>query len=559
MGRINLFFALLFFLGGSLLFRLFEKQVIEYSQYAKAAEAQSVGETVVQASRGRIFLKDKDGKLLPLAVSQWKYQLLVSPRQVKNKRVLSEKLSADLGGTPSANDIFKLIDNDNVYVPAIVKGLEAALAEKITANDYVGVFLVPQLVRVYPEGASLASQTLGFIGADGQGKYGVEAVYDDVLRGNSGLQRTKRDSLGRLIDILGGKQSEPGADVVLTLDHNLQFIVETKLKEALSKYGAEAGSIVVMNPKDGAILAAAGQPNFDPNAFFQLRGEEQYKFLLPAASHVYEPGSVFKPLTMAMALELKLVEPGTTETFGGSVTVLDKTITNADNKVFGKETMTQVLENSDNVAMVWLSSKIGSDKEREFFEKYGFGKKSGVDIVGEQSGRLPPKEEWNDLLRSTAAFGQGLSANVIQLATAYSVLANGGSLVTPHFAEKTVVASNAEAFNFPNRGQVLSAETTKKVRDMMVAVVENGHGKRAKVSGVRIGGKTGTAQVADPEGGYFEDRHIGTFAGLFPADEPKFVMVVRLDNPKTVRFAESSAAPTFGEIANWMTNYYGLR
>ena len=557
-GRIFVVFGLAFFLMGSVLFRLFEKQVLEHQDFVKAAETQSTATTATPAPRGKIYAKDKDGQLYPLAISQWRYQLLVSPRQVKNKEKLADALADDLPELKES-EIFSKINNDKLYVPPLLKGLDEIKAQAITKKRYAGVFVVPELARVYPEGDKVAPQVLGFVGADGLGKYGVEAVHDDTLRGKSGSTKAKRDSLGRLIDILSTEKSQPGSDVVLTIDYNLQFVVETKLREALEKFQADAGSIVVMEPKSGAIMAIAGQPNFDPNNFSSLKGDELFKFLLPAASNVYEPGSVFKPLTMAAAIDQKLVEPETTNVFGKSVKVRDREIFNAEFKTYGKETMTQVLENSDNVAMVWISSLLGADKEREYFEKFGFGQKSSLDIIGEQAGRLPPKKEWNDVLRSTAAFGQGVSSTTVQLAAAYSVIANGGSLVTPHVAEKAIRNEEVQKFEHPSRGQVISPETAAKVRQMLLSVVENGHGKRARVAGVKVGGKTGTAEVPNPQGGYFEDRHIGTFAGMFPVDDPKVVMVVRLDNPKTVAFAESSAAPTFGEIANWLVNYLQLR
>lgn len=556
--RVAVIFVLLFFAGGAVIFRLFEKQVMEHGQYAQASESQSTGESTIPASRGKIFAKDRDKSLVHLAVSEWRYDLVVSPRQVKNKKTLSEELSRVYPAL-TAPAILELIDNDKVYIPPIAKSLSTDEAEKVKKEGFAGVFAVPRLVRVYPEGAAIAAQALGFVGADGEGKYGVESIYDAILRGQAGVETQKQDSLGRLIDILSAKQSEAGADLVLTLDYNLQFVAETKLKEALEKYKAESGSIVVMEPKTGAILALAGQPTFDPNTYSTLRGIEQTRFLVPAISDVYEPGSVMKPITMSVALDMGVVAPETTETFGKSVTILGETIMNAEEEAFGRENMTQVLENSDNIAMVWLSEKIGAKTEREFFEKYGFGVESEIDLVGEQAGRLPPEKEWNDLLRSTAAFGQGVSVNVVQLAAAYSVIANGGSLVRPHVAEKVIQGSKVTALDFPSRHQVIKSETAKQVREMLSSVVVNGHGKRAAIQGVRVGGKTGTAEVPNPAGGYHEDQHIGTFAGLFPVDDPKFVMVVRLNDPKTVKFAESSAAPTFGEIANWMATYFQLR
>jgi cell division protein FtsI/penicillin-binding protein 2 len=209
--------------------------------------------------------------------------------------------------------------------------------------------------------------------------------------------------------------------------------------------------------------------------------------------------------------------------------------------------------------MTWISSLVGAKTEREYYTKFGFGTKSGIDIVGESAGSLQDEKQWNDLLRSTAAFGQGVSVSLVQLAAAYSAVANGGTLITPHLADKTLDGDKATVLDYPTRGQVIKPETAKAVQTMLEDVVLYGHGKKAKVAGVRVGGKTGTAQVPDPHGGYYTDKTIGTFAGMFPLDDPKFVMVVRLDDPKTVNFAESSAAPTFGEIAEWMANYYQLR
>lgn len=556
--RLIIVFGLVFFLMGSVLFRLFEKQVIEHDDFVKAAESQSTATSTLPAPRGKIYAQDKDGQLYPLAVSQWQYQLLVSPRQVKDKAKLATALAEDLPQL-KRDEVYEKINSDKLYVPPLLKGLDEETAQKIAGSRYAGVFVQPELARVYPEGDKIAPQVLGFVGADGSGKYGVESVYDNLLRGQGGSTKAKRDSLGRLIDILSTDKSIAGKDAVLTIDYNLQFTVETKLRESLEKFQAEAGSIVVMNPKTGAVLAIAGSPSFDPNAFSQLKGDEQFRFLSPAASNIYEPGSVFKPLTMAAAIDQKLVEPNTENVFGKSVVVKDREIFNAEFKTYGRETMRQVLENSDNVAMVWISSLLGSEKEREYFEKFGFGKKTGIDLIGEQSGRLAPIKEWNDVLRSTAAFGQGVSVTTLQLAAAYSALVNGGTLVTPHLLDKELVGEKSTKAEYQSRGQVISAETSAKIREMLVGVVENGHGKRAKVAGVKVGGKTGTAQVPNPAGGYYEDRHIGTFTGMFPADDPQIVMVVRLDNPKTVQFAESSAAPTFGEIAAWIVNYLQLR
>ena len=555
--RTGVLFLVMFFAGGVISFALFQKQVLEHDQYAATSLAQSVSQTDIPAQRGRIFAKDRDKTLVNLAVSEWRYNLVITPQLIKDKQKFADLLSSDYPKMKS-NDIFAKADSDKVFV-ILTKGLTIDEADKISKQNYRGVSLVPQLVRSYSEGDAIAAQVLGFVGADGEGKYGVEGARDDILRGKAGSEQQKKDSFGQLIDVLGGKDSTPGQDLVLTIDYNLQYTVESKLKESIDKYKADSGSIIVMDPKTGAILAMAGQPTFDPNNFSLVPSDQQSRFLSPAVSNAYEPGSAMKPIMMAVALDSGKVTPETTNVFGPSVTVLGKVITNAEGKVYGKENMAQVLENSDNVAMTWISSLVGAKTQREYYTKFGFGAKSGVDLVGESAGSLQDEKEWNDLLRSTAAFGQGVSVSLLQLATAYSVVGNGGTLVAPHLAEKTLVGDKVTVIEYITRGQVIKPETAKQVQLMLENVVLNGHGKRAKVAGVRVGGKTGTAQVPDPKGGYYSDRTVGTFAGMFPIEDPRFVMAVRLDNPKTVNFAESSAAPTFGEIAEWMANYYQLR
>ena len=547
------------FLLGVTWFRLFEKQVLEHQQYQEASKSQSTSTQFEPAARGRIFLTDRSGELHPVAFSLWRYELLVSPRQVKNKTRLAKELSDSLPNLKK-DEVLALINNDKVYIPPLMKNIEEESAHRLQSKNLAGVFLNPQLVRYYPEGAAILSQTLGFVGADSQGKYGLEAAFNESLRGQSGNAAVKKDSFGRLIDVLASSAPLPGADLVLTIDYNLQFQVETKLQEAIATYQADRGTIVVLDPTNGAVLALASAPSFDPNKFFELSGDQQRLFLNPATSEVYEPGSVFKPLTMAAALDAQVVTPETTNIFGQSVTVGGYQIFNAEKKVFGRQNMSQVLENSDNVAMTWVASLLGSERQRDYLTKFGFGQKTKIDLAGEITGRLPAVKDWNDLLRSTAAFGQGISMTPIQLASSYATLVNGGRLTRPHLLKELRGGeTRPEPANPATGEQVIKPETSLIIRTMLQGVVERGHGKRAAIKGVTVGGKTGTAEVPNPAGGYFEDRHNGTFTGFFPVENPKFVMLVKLDNPKTVKFAESSAAPTFAAIGEWMATYYQLR
>jgi len=556
--RIVLIFAVLVVGFGGLVSRLFQKQVLEHNQYSAIAAAQSISTRVELADRGEILATDKEGKTYPLAASVWTYYVAVSPRAISNKEALSKLLAADLPSL-TAEDIFNQINSDKVYVPPIISGLDEETANRIQEKNYRGVYVGAELSRQYPDADGIAPQVIGFVGADGQGKYGLEAYYDDLLRGKTGLAQARRDSLGHLLDILGETKPVNGKQIVLSLDYNLQYFVEGKLKEALETYQADEGQVIILNPKNGEILALAGLPKYDPNKYNEVPVEQQGVFLVSASNKPYESGSVFKPIVMSAALNEGLVTPETTNVFSGITKILDREIHNVDDKAYGKETMSQVLENSDNVAMTWIASLLGSEKEREYLARFGFGEKTGIDLAGESRGSLQAPNEWNEVLRSTAAFGQGISVTLIQLASAYAAIANGGELVTPHLARSAIGEGKTEELDWPTRGAVIKSETAAQIREMLGSVVEKGHGKRARIDGVKVGGKTGTAQVPSPTGGYYPDRHIGSFAGMFPLDDPQFVMVVRLDNPKTVQYAESSAAPVFGEIGAWMAQYYGLR
>lgn len=561
--RTTVLFLLFFFISGLFLFSLFQHQVLDHDQYVAAAQAQSTSTTQQPAQRGQILAQDKDGKTFSLAISDWQYDLEISPSQVKDKQKLLDLLKQDI---PSLNEaeVMAKINNNNIYVPPVVTGLDAATAQKISTaggTGYSGVFIIPKLVRIYPDGSNIAPQVLGFVGSDGQGKYGIESSQDAQLQGSSGDQTSKLDSLGHLISVLGRSQPQPGKDVVLTIDYNLQYTVEQKLHQAIDKYKADSGSVIVLDPNTGAVLADAGDPSYDPNNISSLTGADLYKLNDPNISNTYEPGSVVKPITMAMALETGVVTPDTTHNAGGSVTVDGHEIKNALNKNFGTENMSQIIQNSDNVQMVWISGLIGLDKHFEYLQKFGFGKKTGANIDGEQAGYLPPKKNWNKTLEATSAFGQGISTTLLQLAVDYSVIANGGHIITPSYVAKYIDSDGTEEkVTLPAQGdQIISADTAAKVKAMLIDTVNLGEGHAAKVQGISVGGKTGTAQVPDDKGGYDPNKTIGSFIGMFPADNPKFVLAVRINNPKAVNFAESSAAPTFGEIATWMTNYYGLR
>jgi cell division protein FtsI/penicillin-binding protein 2 len=374
--------------------------------------------------------------------------------------------------------------------------------------------------------------------------------------GSSGFVQSYHDLTGRdLVDsekVLS--QVQQGVNLYLTIDRAVQYFVEEKLKNAVEEFQAEGGSVIVMNPKTGEIVAMANYPNYNPNEYFKV--EKYENFNNASVAHFWEPGSVFKPLTMAMAIDLDLVTPDTAEEFGASIKVLDREIFNSEKRPYGRETMTQVLENSDNVGMVWVGQKLGKDNFYDYLYKMGFGDATGIDLSSESPGQVVDKSLVSEVDLATMTFGQGIAVTPIQMVTAVGAIANGGYLMKPYVVDKIkTVDGNEVKVNPEVVRSVLKPSTANSISAMMVSVVENGHGKQAGVDGYYVAGKTGTAQVPI-NGVYDSNKSIGSFVGFAPAFDPRFVMLVKIDIPKTTEWAESSAAPVFGEIAQFLLNYY---
>jgi len=565
--RIRILSVLVTVAGVILVGRYLQKAVFEHGTYRALANKQYLEERDIPARRGTIYATDKEGdsfadKTLayyPLALDTLKYSVWVVPKNIENPDEAAKKMKEifpELDEAALAGD-FK---TGKLYLPPIVRRVDKTVAGRVTELNLRGVLVVPEHVRLYPEGA-LASQMLGFVDREGAGQYGLEAQYQNLLVGQAGKITGEKDTRGRFIATLSSEDSRDGASVVLSIDHAVQFMVEQKLKEAVEeKFKAKGGSVVVLNPKTGGILAMASIPTFDPNKYNEVPTEGQKVFLNPAISSIYEPGSVMKAVVMAGALSEGKVTPETEGTFSNMTVVDGYEIHTAEDKAFGKENMTQVLENSDNVAMVWVADQLGNDLMYKNFSQFGFGEKTGIDLRSEISGTLPALKNWRPIHRATTAFGQGIAVTPLQMVSAIGALGNKGKLMQPHLVEKIIYPDGQEETIAPKEVRAaVSEQAAADVTKMLISVVDNGHGKRAGVPGFYVAGKTGTAQIPNPSGGYYEDRHIGGFAGYFPANDPQFAMVVKLDEPQGVKFAESSAAPLFGEIAAWLVNYAGLK
>ena len=391
------------------------------------------------------------------------------------------------------------------------------------------------------------------------GRYGVEEYYEEKLAGKAGFVEAKKDSLGQLISV-GDRilsQPEDGVDLILTIDPNIQFFIEGKLKETIERLRAPSGTIIVMEVKTGAIKAMANWPDFDPNKYNEVK--DPHLFLNPAISETYEPGSIFKPITMAGALDEGVIEPNTTYEDKGFTEVEEHIIRNALERAEGIQTMTQVLEKSLNSGAIFVQQKLGKDDFKKYVEKFGFGSKTGIDLSGEEKGNISNLKKKGNVEYATASFGQGIAVTSIQLITALSAIANDGILLRPYVVEKIIYKNGEEKLTQPKEiRRVISSETASRLTAMMVSVVKNGYSKKAGIPGYLIAGKTGTSQIPDLEKGGYTEETIHTFGEFFPALNPQFSVLIKIDKPKVIRFAADSLTPVARQITEYILNYYEI-
>jgi len=550
-------FGLLFFM---LISMLFERQVIGYRHYATLAKQQHVSSQVVPAQRGKVFVEEQgEQELYPLATNVTLFALQVVPSQIKRPELVASKLMPYVTGAGiEESDLITKLSSKAKYLPPLKRKIEEKEAQEIADLDLAGVYLVPERYRYYPEG-TMAAQVLGFVNRDGQGQYGLEGYLDKQLGGKAGLLEAERDTFGQQIAI-GKRQEvnpEDGLNMVLSIDRAIQYQVEKMLQEAVEKHQAERGSVIVMDPKTGKIVAMAAYPNFDPNNY---NTEPIELFTNMNTTQVYEPGSVFKVITMAAGIDAGLVAPSTTYTDTGKVEVNDRTINNSDKTAHGTQTMTQVLEKSLNTGVVFVVQKLGKNLFKKYLQQFGFYEPTGVEAAGEVAAHVKEIKNWSDVDLATMAFGQGIAVTPMQMLAAIGAVANDGKLLQPHLVDRILYPSGAVSIGPDVKGQAISAQTAQLLSAMMVGVVERGHGKQAGVPGYYIAGKTGTAQVASERGGYMTGvgSTIGTFVGFGPVENPRFVMLTRIDHPKDVVYAESSAAPLFGKIAKFLLDYWRI-
>jgi stage V sporulation protein D (sporulation-specific penicillin-binding protein) len=538
-------------------FRMFNLQVLNHEYYAAMASDQHGLDKTLQAGRGEIYLSSSGGKEPVLAATNITKQIVYAvPKEIQDPNGTAAKLAAALN--IPVTDILTQLVGDGSYA-VIKKQVDDETAKVVKDMNLLGIGFEPEIVRYYPE-RNLASHVLGFLGFKGDsrvGQYGVEGNFQQELAGSNGIVGLEKDVAGRWITVASRNfvPAQNGANIFLTIDSAIQYKAQEVLKRTVEEQEAFQGSVIVVNPKTGAVLALANYPDFDPNEYNKVPDVSFYSNAALAAN--YEPGSVFKPITMAAAIDAGKVTPETTYEDTGAVEMDDFKIRNSDGKANGIMSMTQVLEKSLNTGMVFVEQQMGHDKFRDYVKNFGFGKKTGIELPNEVLGNLDNLQKKGNIFFATASYGQGISVTPIQLIEAYTALANGGKMMKPYVVDRMVYPDGQEEKTGPEKvSQAIDSKTAAQITSMLVNVVENGHGKRAAVPGYYIAGKTGTAQVAYTDRvGYDPSKNIGSFIGYGPVDNPQFLMLVRIDHPKNVNFAESTAAPAFGEIASFILNY----
>jgi cell division protein FtsI/penicillin-binding protein 2 len=521
-------------------------QIALHRELAERGNTDRYVEIDLEQTRGRVL--DRDGWLLASDVA--KFDISATPDFVSDSSEVVSSLVSRLGShlSMTSEELSKTLASDKKWV-SIARGVPQEIGDRLSEDWIPGVDVKPHWRRTYPEGR-LAAHLLGFVNAEGIGFYGVEGQYDALLKGLSGIQAYQRDPWGNMIPLESNDEQSPrsGADLVLTVDRTVQALAETELERAIEETGAQSGVVIVMHPRTGAILAMTAKPDYDPNEYGDVI--DQRWFVNPAISEQYEPGSVFKVLTVAAALESGLVSPETTFYDEGYIEVGGQLIHNASRRAYGEVTLTEVLIRSLNVEIAKISTMMGPEAFYQGIRAFGIGQRTKVDLPDEIGGNLrePGNWQWHESDLATNAFGQGVAVTPLQMITAVAAIANDGVLMQPYVvAEKRYPDGTVERAQPVQNGRAMSHETALIVSEMMAETVEYGIPK-AHVTGYRIAGKTGTAQMPTAFG-YDDEKTIGSFVGFAPVDDPQVIVLVRLDEPTSSSWGAETAAPAFAHMA----------
>ncbi|TRZ78118.1 penicillin-binding protein 2 [bacterium] len=607
--QVSFLFVVIVFAIAILFYRLIVLQIVDHEKYFAAAKGQHSMYQEILPKRGKIFVGNKNSDdYFAVATNRKNYLFYIVPREIEDKDNFIEQVAivvkeeaqnreSEIDGvlkkfklnSEDEKDVtvenvleeFEIAEDDeyedydleeakellegrmqdmNDPYEIVLKDVDSDFVEKINELGLSGTHFTEFDKRYYPE-HEFAADVLGFVGFKSDqriGRYGIEEFFNSELEGHAGFIDGEKDTRGRWVPTGDTEETpaEDGCDIYLTIDRNIQFRAEEALWEAVEEYGIDSGSIIVMDPRTGEILAMANWPTFDPNyynSFSDIRA-----FQNESIQSVYEPGSVFKAITMSAAINEGAVTPQTKYEDKGFVAIRDRVIHNVNNKSYGTQTMIEVLEKSLNTGAMFAQQSIGEEVFLDYVKRYHFGEILNIELKGEVAGKIGTLESlpYNPVNYATASFGQGISVTSLEMISAISAIANRGDFMQPHIVSKILKNGTGFYKEENSLGRVISVETAIKISAMMVSVVKNGCGQAAAIDGYNIAGKTGTAEIA--EGGVYADKSIHTFVGFAPLEDPVFSVIVELNNPKGYRFSSSTAAPTFKKIVEFMLEYYGI-
>ncbi|MDY6876944.1 MAG: penicillin-binding protein 2 [Chloroflexota bacterium] len=546
--RLRLLITLLIGILFVIVARLAQVQIVRHRFYEEWGEWQGV-RTIVMAESPRGVIRDRDSHLL--AGNAVLYSVEAAPPHILDTEVAP--VAAALGPLlhlPVAH-IEQALKSEDKWV-SIASPVSKEVGEQIADLGLRGIAVLPLWARDYPEGM-LASHALGFCNVEGACFYGVEGFYDTLLRPERVEWEGPVDLYSKPLPwaVAPVVLPQPGTDLVLTLDRTVQALAEEELARSVHEYQAEGGTIIVMDPRTFEILALASLPGYDPGRYLDFFNQTPPPFDDPAVSQQYEPGSVFKVLTVAAALDAGLVTPETTYYDQGWIEVGGQMIRNASPQLYGEQTVADVMIESLNVGAAWLSTQMGPGVFYHYVQAFGIGRPTGIDLAGEVSGQLwlpDDYERWHDSNLGTNAFGQGVAVTPLQMIAAVATVANDGARLRPRIVAERVWPDGTVSTSQPVvEDQVISPQAARTLMEIMVRVVEEGV-VQARVEGYRIAGKTGTAEIPIP-GGYDKEGTITSFVGFGPVPDPQLVILVKLNRPQTSSWASRTAAPAFQRLA----------
>jgi cell division protein FtsI (penicillin-binding protein 3) len=550
--RLTLIACLFILYGAALGARLFFLQVINHDELVAQSKEQYKDITEIVYGRGAIFDRNQNELAMNIEVES----INITPSKIVDKHRTAKLLASHLN--LDSKKVFAKLSSKRHFV-WIKRKCDLQETKKLRRLDLPGVGFISEQKRLYPK-RELGANVTGFVGMDNQGLAGIEHFYQSSLKGTKVLRVIEKDARGRNIGAVHqtGEPKTTSKDVVLTLDEVIQFIAEHHLKDQIEKYQAKAGTAIVMEPYTGEILALANFPQFNPNKFLAYPPQ---KWTNPAISSSFEPGSIFKPIAAAAALDSGAVELN--DLFfceNGKIRIGRVNIGEASNHRFGWLSLQNIIAKSSNIGIIKIAQQLGSQKFSNYIRKFGFGKKTGIDLPGESTGQLKAVSQWSDLSLASISFGHEIAVTPIQMVTALSAIANGGNLMLPRITKAVLKNGTVvETFKPKRVRRVISEKTSRQMIEVLKNTVKTGTGIPAALSGFEAAGKTGTAQKYDKaSGAYSKEDYLSSFIGFVPADAPKIVVLVMIDSPRKAYWGGEVAGPVFRKISKEVLRYLNV-